>query len=953
MADIVEVIISAIDKASPVFSQIGSEVSSMASEVESAIDGVDADGLADEFEQVDSAIDNVDASGLNDVDSTVEQLEAEFQEATAEVERLEDALDEAHLNGDDIEADRIADELAEATAKAEQLGNDLNNIKSAGLQRVGAETQENSSRFSRLRQTIVSTFESTKGIVSSFGSTLSNLGSRVTGVTSKFSGLRNSINYAGVGAESAGAHFGFLRDAASMAVGMVGYDLVNGFVESGRAALNARSQFDYFGQRLQKMSGDSKMSATQLQKLKTDVSDLQKEFRKVDMTAVAATAEEIAVKMQLPANKVGDLTRMTAVMSSTFVKEGRSQEDAILAVSDALDGQFKRLQEIGITKDMLMNNGWDGNLENEAGLIDALNKTMKDMGYEETAKDITSLDEAFGALSIAGGQLLADLLIPITPALIEIMEGAMVAADGLSGFISMVQGAVSGMPDWATIGLGVTVLGVAFGIVGTIIMSTYVPGMVASVIATINWIATALGAQVSAITLSGAFGLLATTIWAALAPLLPFIAAAALIVVAVYEIGKAFGWWNDIGGMLSAIQAGLTRLWNAFINHPDVQAAISAISGALSTLWNWITQAGQAISDFFGISTGGDFDIVSALIHNVGDAWNAIKEPIVAVIEIIMTVIEVFSQLASGQMDVQTAVLTVWNSLATNIPVILQFIYSYLLSFVVQLAIYAIQAGLNFVNGILNNVRQLPGRIQSYLLQVLTSIILQTARWVSTGRTKASQLLNGILSYIRQLPSRALSALLGVVTSIVSAGAQWISNARSRATAVVTGVVNILTGLPGKISGALSGVVSAITQPFKSAYDSVVGVVDNIKSKVQEGMNAIANLGGAAGGDLAAGGDIVPLAAGGDMIATDVYGQDFNVSNGEYVIDRGPIEVNEKFTVVLDLINVPAHIDTDTLIRMLRDPAVLRAIVENRDFQSLDAKVKQQIDFKLKRSKGV
>lgn len=949
MADIVEVIISAIDKASPVFSQIGSEVSSMASEVESAIDGVDADGLADEFEQVDSAIDDVDASSLNDVDSTVEQLEAEFQEATAEVERLEDALDEAHLNGDDIEADRIADELAEATAKAEQLGNDLNNIKSAGLQRVGAETQENSSRFSRLRQTIVSTFESTKGIVSSFGSTLSNLGSRVTGVTSKFSGLRNSINYAGVGAESAGANFGFLRNAASMAVGMVGYDLVNGFVESGRAALNARSQFDYFGQRLQKMSGDSKMSATQLQNLKTDVSDLQKEFRKVDMTAVAATAEEIAVKMQLPANKVGDLTRMTAVMSSTFVKEGRSQEDAILAVSDALDGQFKRLQEIGITKDMLMNNGWDGNLENEAGLIDALNKTMKEMGYEETAKDITSLDEAFGALSIAGGQLLADLLIPITPALIAIMEGAMVAADGISGFIGMVQGAVSGMPDWATISLGVTVLGVAFGLVGTIIMSTYVPGMVASVIATINWIATALGAEVSAITLSGAFGLLATTIWAALAPLLPFIAAAALIVVAVYEIGKAFGWWNDIGGMLSAIQSGLTRLWNAFINHPDVQATISAISGALSTLWNWITQAGQAISDFFGIATGGDFDIVAALIQNIGAAWDALKSAVMAVIDIFSVFYESISGLITGQMDLQTAILNIWNGLATNIPIILQFLYTYFLSFVGQVAIYAIQAGMSFLSGVASYISQLPGRILTYLIMVVTYITAQTLRWVNVARARASQLVTNVISFLRQLPGRALSALLGVVSSIVSAGSQWVSNARNKAHEIVNGVYNTLSGLPGKISSALSGVVSAITKPFTDAYNSVKGVVDNIISKASE----VANISLPAFGGDAWGGDIVPDARGGDMIATDVYGQDFNVSNGEYVIDRKPIEINEKFTVVLDLINVPAHIDTDTLIRMLKDKNVIRALVENRDFQSIDNMVKSRINYKVNRSRGV
>ena len=62
--------------------------------------------------------------------------------------------------------------------------------------------------------------------------------------------------------------------------------------------------------------------------------------------------------------------------------------------------------------------------------------------------------------------------------------------------------------------------------------------------------------------------------------------------------------------MLDAIWAGINRLWSAFINHPDVQAAINTISTALSTLWSWIQQAGQAVLEFFGISTGGEFDIV-------------------------------------------------------------------------------------------------------------------------------------------------------------------------------------------------------------------------------------------------------------------------------------------------------------------------------------------------------
>jgi hypothetical protein len=64
----------------------------------------------------------------------------------------------------------------------------------------------------------------------------------------------------------------------------------------------------------------------------------------------------------------------------------------------------------------------------------------------------------------------------------------------------------------------------------------------------------------------------ATALWAMVAPLLPFIAIGAAVVLIIYEIGKAFGFWTDVSSMLDAIWAGVMRLWSAFINHPDVQS---------------------------------------------------------------------------------------------------------------------------------------------------------------------------------------------------------------------------------------------------------------------------------------------------------------------------------------------------------------------------------------------
>jgi hypothetical protein len=226
--------------------------------------------------------------------------------------------------------------------------------------------------------------------------------------------------------------FSRLDGAFSMIGGLIGYEIGAGLVEAGRQAINASQQFDYFAGRLGKSAQDT-------QAFRNNINDLQKEFRKVNMTSVGSTAMEIAVKngLQGTNDELTEISRMTAVMSSTFKKEGRTEEDAILAVNDALDGQFRRLQEIGIKQEDLTKNGWNGDLNDKMGLVKALNKTMQDMGYEKTAKDITSLDDAWSALTVAGSKLIESVLIPMMPAIMSVLNGL---TNLVSGF--------NDMPDW-------------------------------------------------------------------------------------------------------------------------------------------------------------------------------------------------------------------------------------------------------------------------------------------------------------------------------------------------------------------------------------------------------------------------------------------------------------------------------------------------------------------------
>ena len=416
-----------------------------------------------------------------------------------------------------------------------------------------------------------------------------------------------------------------------------------------------------------------------------------------------------------------------------------------------------------------------------------------------------------------------------------------------------------------------------------------------------------------------------TASWALLAPWLPWIAIGAAIVLIIYEIGKAFGWWTDASSMIDAIGAGLQRLWDAFINHPDVQAAIQAITDA----WNWLVPAVQgawnAVMEFFGISTSGDFDIVRALIDGIGAAWKGLKPHIEIVIGIVTTVIEVFKSIVSAGEDLYNGLSEVWDG-------IMGFLTPYITT-ITGLVEGLISIFEQFKNGQIDlptAVIMAVSLIWNAWLTIVTQIISLVLRFAGQLLTYAiqagSNFLNGIITHLSRLPSRVTLYLLVVLNNIITLATQWVSNAVSKASSLVSQVGSTLSGLPGRISSALSGVVNAIVKPFQDAYNRVAEEVDKIKNKASE---------------------ITGIAFGGE---TAYAGEGLLTS--DYSIGESSINVDVNEHITLDLVNVPAHIDTDTLINMLSDRNVLRALTSNRTFQDLDSQVKNEILRKSLRANG-
>ena len=109
------------------------------------------------------------------------------------------------------------------------------------------------------------------------------------------------------------------------------------------------------------------------------------------------------------------------------------------------------------------------------------------------------------------------------------------------------------------------------------------------------------------------------SIWAMLGPILLIIGAIVLIILVIDQIGKTLGWWDNWKGMLDAIVQGLNRIWQAFINNPNVQGFIKDIQwlfGALGGAIQWV--AWQVLQFFGWKDDGGEVDIVRGIIDAFG-----------------------------------------------------------------------------------------------------------------------------------------------------------------------------------------------------------------------------------------------------------------------------------------------------------------------------------------------
>lgn len=667
-----------------------------------------------------------------------------------------------------------------------------------------------------------------------------------------------------------------MKVALGGAMTAVGATMAGFAKDAVSSAISAESEWNRFGAAVNSTGGNwDKQSA----EIKSWVSNYSNSMgRGIADTRSAMTAlMNYGLSAQEAEQSMSAVSGMAAAM-------GTSQEEASNKIVKAFAGQGRGLKTLGINLDDYKDSA-TGAIDKQRLLTDITNKTKSATTKyaNSTEADMNRINQSLKSLKTDFGKALLSSISPLIP----VVQGLLGVFNGLPGPVKTVAfsfGALVaavgllGGPVMTAVGvfqsLNTTIGGIS-GVVSTAksVMTTFQGAINAVKMAQAGLTATevasaaahagstaALTTEAGASTLAASgFLSMAAAELVALAPIILIVAAIAGVILVIEQLGEYMGWWSDWGSMVDAFTSGIQRLWDAFVNSPQVQGTLQDLQSAFNSLKTMVmpvlSAIGGAWNSFLGmLGSGTGSDPVGAIISSfgrlgsiAGDVVNAIKRFPQTLQELpgkassaITGVITAFAQLiaragAYGRQLV-TRFVTNLRQLPQNVRTVLNMALTFIRTWATQASARMIQAGVKMLTGLVTRLRQIPSRIKAFFSQALSTITSFGANAAAKAKSAGKRILQGIVNNIKTIPARVSSYMSQVPARIASAASAAVSAATSLATQVVTAVANGIKGVAEKVYTEFMNIPAKIKSAVSAAVSAATSFGENIKNAV---LNAL------------------------------------------------------------------------------------------------------------------
>lgn len=378
--------------------------------------------------------------------------------------------------------------------------------------------------------------------------------------------------------------------------------------------------------------------------------------------------------------------------------------------------------------------------------------------------------------------------------------------------------------------------------------------------------------------------------------LIPYIVGVGTAVATYFVATKIMAFTKAIKAAVTAekILAGAQAALNVVMNLNPIGIIISLIAGLVAAfviLWNksdafrnfWIgvwetvksafMTAFNAIVNFFTVTIPTTFN---NFITFLGGIVNSIVNFFT------VTIPMAFTNAVTAVGNFITSVINFFISLPGKIATFLGNVITNVATWASNMVTKAAEMGTNFVNNIMQFFSNLPYKIGFALGTVIKKVLEFGKKLISFAKTEIPKFVSSVVQFISQLPGKFWTWLTNTISKVISWGSNLVSTGRQKASEFINAVINFIRELPGKVWEWLTSTISKVvtwgsnmvnTGKEKASY-FLKAVINAIKVLPGRIWNAIV---GAVDKVIQWGSD---LAAKGVQAATDLLNAVINTAKG-------------------------------------------------------------------------
>lgn len=279
-----------------------------------------------------------------------------------------------------------------------------------------------------------------------------------------------------------------------------------------------------------------------------------------------------------------------------------------------------------------------------------------------------------------------------------------------------------------------------------------------------------------------------------LLPLLLIIGAIITLIAIIDQIGKTLGWWDNWKEMLDAIVKGLQRIWQAFINNPNVQGFIKDIQWVFGQLGGTIQWVAWQVLQFFGWKDdGGEVDIVRGII----DVFGALGD----ILGKIVNAVKYFFKVTAP----------IWNAIFTVISIPVRAIIG-LLRGIICIILGCSPGIVPALLTVRDTFRKIFGEMANFINDPIGTIIRVLQLWqkmlFNVAKNIGLSIWNGLNSILGGIPQKVWQIFWNMLTNIKQIPQMIWGTAQDIGQQAYNGLDSAVSGLTGglvHLPGATNG----------------------------------------------------------------------------------------------------------------------------------------------------